>query len=98
MKIEAKGKKDGAQLTVSVFDDNGSISCLFNGEVNLPYLFELEEMIEADELLIGGTYKPKTIALKYRAALEMFFDRSPIIEASGITEEIPQPAGEYAIY
>lgn len=86
-RIEAQGKLNKKTMTVTWTDG----ALLFNGASD-PILEADLRRIAADDPAIGGTYYPRTEALRMLAALDgYFFDRAPesILVEGDIGEEIP---------
>lgn len=97
MKITAKGKYNGANMTVEVTDEGGRMQYLFNDKPDSALKYAIEDQM--DGVPIGGTYYPETEALQIYAVLcGYFFDANPDITAEGITEEIPMPDGAEGVY
>lgn len=97
MKITAKGKYNGAEMTVEVTEEGGRLQYLFNGRRNPALQYAIEDQM--DGVPIGGTYYPETAELQVYAVLSgYFFDANPDITAEGIEEEIPTPNGVEGVY
>jgi hypothetical protein len=92
--VTAKGLKNGKAIEVTCWIDGDVVRCAIDGKDDQALEAELLFHV-LDDLPIGGTYYPETMALRVVAALDgAFFDHAPDeLHAVGVDEIIPYEEG-----
>lgn len=98
-RIKAIGKRNGIEMDVEVFMEDGSLLISISGDYDETLQEEFNELLKNVQP-IGGTYypQPNTLLAAYSVLQLSFFDNIVDVEVIGDIGEIPTYEGDDIVY
>lgn len=98
-RVKAIGKRNGIEMDVEVFMEDGSLLISIDGDYDETFQEEFNELLKNVQP-IGGTYypQPNTLLAAYSVLQLSFFDNIVDVEVIGDIGKIPTYESEDIVY